>query len=80
MVDDLVGLFAYDTGSTDSGIHDEVLRLKAKEWLHDQSNWRTLSAGIREMFLSEEALDLGYTIEDVHEFVQWMGDYMDFDL
>lgn len=29
LFDALDGLFAYDTGATDSGIHDEALRLRA---------------------------------------------------
>jgi hypothetical protein len=80
--DALDGLFAYDTGAVDSGIHDEALRerciteLKSQIGAHEVAPRLFLSRMIRDMWLSEEALAQGYGIEDVMSFVVWLGDYM----
>ena len=82
--DALSGLYAYDTGATDSGIHDEVLRqkciavinamLKTPSELLFPRLW--LSRLVRDKYLSEEALAQGYGIEDAILFVQWLEEDM----
>lgn len=80
----LEGLYAYDGGSLDSGIKDEALRQKCKEYIKSlplKSSelvprlW--LSRLVRDMWLSEEALEQGYGIEDALKFLQWLQDEMD---
>ena len=81
--DALVGLFAYDEGAHDSGIHDERLRLTAKDRLFAMSTdeFRLfISRLVREQFLSEEALAQRYGLEDVKDFIRWLSQYMDFTL
>lgn len=79
MGDAMEGLFAYDTGCTDSGIHDDALREKVKAWLQAvDEKW--LSRWVREAYLSERALEQGYGIGDVAEFFKWLGDWMDCDV
>ena len=80
---DLIGLFAYDGGATDSGIHDEVLRaeLIAGMKAMSEDEFRLgMSRFVQEHFLSEDALAKRYGIEDVVEFVRWLGDYMETDI
>lgn len=76
----LGGLYAYDTGCVSSGIHDEELRARVKEELaadepHNFLYPPRLSYIAREMFLSDEAIDLGYGMEDFIDFVKWLDDY-----
>ena len=55
--DSLDGLFAYDTGSTDSGIHDEALRERCKahlQGLKDDDRRHLLGKMVAEMWLSEK--------------------------
>ena len=79
----LRALFAYDTGTTDSGIKNEVLRQKCLAAIEAMPRtpfevvprlW--LSRLIRDCFLSEEALAQGYGIEDALTFLRWMEDVM----
>jgi hypothetical protein len=77
-VDDLkdavLGLSAYDMGSTDSGIHDPVLRARVLEILRnmDPQTFRlTVSRLFRDAFLSEDALRAGYGIEDARNLMRW---------
>ena len=79
----LSGLFAFDSGATDSGIHDEVLRSQVKDILHGMAEEEcrlTMSRILRDLFLSEEALAEGYGIEDAAEFIRWLSDRMDTDI
>lgn len=55
----LDGLYAFDTGSTDSGIKDEFLRMKVIEYLEslDQEEFRIIMSNfIRDYFVSHEAI------------------------
>jgi len=66
----LDGLFAYDVGCTDSGIHDEALRAKVIATLHageDGAN-RLLWEFLVTRYRPED----GYTIEDAKEFIRWI--------
>lgn len=77
----LDGLFAYDSGATDSGTHDERLRERviAELAFHRQfPTWRAYLARLaREMWLSEEAIEQGYGCEDAARFLEWLEDRMD---
>ncbi len=84
--DALDGLFAYDTGAVDSGIHDENLRARCIAEIHrhfeddHDAGMLWLSRLTRDMWLSDKALADGYTIEDVQEFIDWLDDRMEFSL
>lgn len=81
LVDGMMGIYAYDTGCVDSGIHDELLRERVKqEFLTSTEGERKLAVIVRENFLSEQALDYGFTLEDVKNFIEWLSEWMDFDL
>lgn len=75
----LAGLFAYDIGCTDSGIHDKVLRASVKGVLAiiDPGDFTRM---VREMWFTEEKIAKGYTAKDAYEFMQWLNDEMDYDL
>lgn len=71
----MLGFFAYDTGSPDSGIKDHDLKVKCHEWyysLPDEQHRPLLSRLAREAFLTEEAIEQGYGIEDVAKFNEWI--------
>jgi len=81
LMDALSGLFAYDSGATDSGIHDEELRARVIEEIRSDAGQFSLfgdrvSRLAREMFLTDEAIDEGYGLEDVQLFANWLDDYM----
>lgn len=85
LTDALDGLHAYDTGSTDSGIHDEALRAKCiaelRRHLDSADEGRLfISRLLRNMWLSDHALAQGYGYEDLLGFVEWLSDYMELDL
>ena len=78
----LDGLFAYDGGATDSGIHDEGLRARCitalKEHRAAAEQWRPFVARlVRDMWLSDEAIGQGYGLEDALEFTEWLEERMD---
>lgn len=87
----LIGIYAYDTGCTDSGIHDEFLRQTCRERLRELTTQKVegylmdasvlfLSRMMRESFLSEESLKFGYSLGEVKEFVGWLSERMGYDL
>ena len=78
----LDGMFAYDTGCVDSGIKDEIKRQEIIKLLrsdYDLAN-KKLAKFVLTHFLSEEASQQGYGLEDVKSFITWLGDYMEFDV
>lgn len=82
--DALDGLFAYDTGATDSGIKDEKLRQQCKEYMqsmprepHELVPRVWFSRLVREMWLDEVRLAQGYGIEDAIAFLRWLDDEME---
>lgn len=80
-IDKLIGLYAYDTGCNDSGIHDELLRNKLKTKLKNDPNiYKTLGIFLREAFLTDSALAKGHSLEDVIAFVNWLDEYMQIEL
>lgn len=79
LFDSLSGLHAYDSGCVDSGIKNEVLRDEVKEYLDNlsENEFRlTMTEFIREYYVSEKAVEKGYGIEDVAEFIDWLRDKM----
>jgi len=83
LYDALTGLSAYDAGATDSGIQDEVLRRKVIEHLNslDEQEFRlVISRYVRDTYLTDEALQQGYGLEDVIEFAGWMSTEMGMDI
>ncbi len=78
----LDGLYAYDCGCTDSGIHNEKLKNEVIIHLQNLSEDELrilLSEFLREYFLTEDALRQGYGIEDVSRFIEWLAEDMDTD-
>lgn len=78
--DALNGLYSYDTGCVDFGIHDEYLRDRVIEILRAMSETEFrlfMSKRIRESYLSDEALTKSYGIEDVARFIEWLDERMD---
>ena len=78
----IIGLYAYDTGSVDSGIKDNTKKEELKNWLSewlskDKEFYKQFSRYIREEFLSEEALEQGYRLENVASFLKWLDYEMD---
>jgi hypothetical protein len=80
----LDGLFAYDSGSTDSGIHDEDLRARCIAEMQARTGPLSVSPDpflarmLRDMWLSEEALAQGYGTEAALRFIDWLDERMDF--
>jgi len=75
----LLGLFAYDEGATDSGIHDETLRemcVQRIESMSDEEFRTELSIIVRDAFLIPSAMEQGYGIEDVASFIRWLDNEM----
>jgi hypothetical protein len=94
--DALEGIYAYDMGCVDSGIHDEALKRRCREeldrrkqeLLHERevpgpkrtADRRFWAERLGDMYLSDEAIDQGYGVDDVVEFVNWLGREMFYDL
>jgi hypothetical protein len=75
LYDALDGLFAYDTGSVDSGIHDELLRERViahLKGLSDDERIAVLGDFVRTTYTAEA----GFTEEDGMEFAEWLSDRM----
>lgn len=80
----LDGLFAYDSGATDSGIHDPALKERVKAELnwgnrdHDviRATNARLSRIARQLYLTDEQIEQGYGLEDIRHFAVWLDDGM----
>lgn len=76
VLSDLEAIWAYDQGSTDSGVHDERLRARRIAELREANPWenaearRVLSEWVSEQYLSAEALAAGYGWEDALGFLK----------
>lgn len=72
------GLSAYDTGCVDSGIHDPELKQRFVETLKyaisDDERRPTVARMVRDMWLSDEAIEQGYGAEDARRFIDWLDD------
>jgi len=79
----LDGLYAYDQGSKDSGIHDEALRARCiahmRQWPVGEFELMPtaeVSRMVRDMWLSDEAIGQGYGIESAFGFTRWLCEMM----
>ena len=70
----MVGFFAYDTGCTDSGIHDEVAKEDLFNQMHKEQGIAKIVTEYARWLLSEEGEKNGYTLEDVRAFIDWLDD------
>ncbi len=77
----LDGLYAYDSGCVSSGIRDELLRVRCIEELRRRANLSDerefFSKLVRDMWLTDEAIEQGYGIESALGFVRWLDERMD---
>lgn len=62
--DALDGLFAYDNGATDSGIHDDALRAKCRAAVADNPK-------LIQQFATELYGKPPYRDEDRQDFIEW---------
>lgn len=83
LLDALLGLYAYDTGSLDSGIHDEALRARVvaelRRRLEDHPHHLlgcdpATTRLVRDGLISDERIAEGYCLEDLASFVTWLTD------
>lgn len=75
--DAIDGLSAYDGGAVSSGIHDEQLRTEVQRTVADMDpteRRKTLSRIMRDLFLTDEAIELGYGWEDARRLGDWFDD------
>lgn len=77
-LDAIIGLKLYDTGATDAGIKDDELKDKCSKFMSDNID-------LVDKWLNEYVADLlattdyNYTLEDVHELIEWLGGELDYD-
>lgn len=74
--DAIDGLFAYDTGATDSGIHDEALRERVVAYLRslgERAAMAKLATIGRELYLTDAKIAQGYGLEDAAELWRWFA-------
>jgi len=79
LFDAIDGLFAYDTGCVDSGIHDETLRERVKRELEADCSASQL-VGPRLTAFARRYVEAPYSLEDMASFIRWLADYMDIEL
>jgi hypothetical protein len=81
--DALDGLRAYDRGAADSGIHDELLRVKCIKVLKDQplrpgQLWPdVLSRIVADLCFADEQAIRRYGCEDAYGFMDWLVEEME---
>lgn len=83
LYDLLSGMYAYDMGDVDSGLHDETLRSLVIDDLTNLSDYNfriIMSRFVREYFLSESALVEGYGVGDAASFIDWLGTHMQIEV
>lgn len=78
LFDALDGLFAYDGGATDSGIHDESLRKEVFDFIREEAKREsTFHPSILTEFVKQHYADPPYGLEDIKEFIEWLeGQYV----
>lgn len=77
----LLGLFAFDTGCTQAKTCDEKLRTRVIEEINkglvENQLFTTRMARIaRDLWLSDEAIESGYGLEDIRVFINWLDETM----
>jgi hypothetical protein len=70
----LDGLFAYDMGFTDSGIHDERLRQRVIAEIKAERGEN--KAGPRLTRFAARFVEPPCTLEDMAAFIEWLDDHM----
>lgn len=83
----LEAIYAYDTGSVDSGVRDETLRKELVEHIDASEDASAnivsddfriaLSRYVTDIMLSQRSVEAGYGWEDVLGFLRWIdsGEY-----
>lgn len=77
LMDALDGLSAWDAGCVSSGIHDDELKERCKEYLRSLSatDRRLILGRIgRNLYLTDQRLEQGYGLEDIAGFTRWLDD------
>jgi hypothetical protein len=77
--DALDGFQSYDSGATDSGIHDEALRARARTTLlamDEDTRRRFLARHVRDYFLTEDWIEQGYGVIDAIDFLEWYSRFV----
>ncbi len=71
-------LSAYDSGCTDSGIHDQDMRQAVKDYLESLTDdqYRVAVGRIAAEKLDESSLWCGYSIEDVVSLHEWLEELL----
>ena len=83
LTENLDKLYAYDTGCTDSGIKNEGLRntmINCIKNLPEDEFRIFITLYVRDKFLTSEAIKEGYGLEDVKKFIEWLDEYMDYEI
>ena len=77
LFDSLDGLFAYDSGSTDSGIKDNELKKRVFTYLNQQCTEYQLYPDILTEFVKKHYMKPPYGLEDVKNFLEWYDNNID---
>lgn len=70
----MIGLLADDLGATDSGIHDEDAKANLFKNFSTEQKIPKIITEYATWLLSEKGKALGYTLSDVKDFLDWLGD------
>jgi hypothetical protein len=73
----LDGLFAYDSGSVSSGIHEPGLKRDVMLYLLGQCGPHELYPDIAAEFLRDYYLSPPYGIEDAKKFIEWLDENLE---
>ncbi|MBP2652640.1 MAG: hypothetical protein H6Q73_209 [Firmicutes bacterium] len=71
----LDSLYAFDEGATDSGINDKITKNKIRQYLAQMLEMDLvllITSFVREYYLSDSAINSGYSIIDVLAFLEWL--------
>ena len=77
--EELDGLYAYDEGDTEISIIDPKLREQVRTQLvamGDDQLRLFLAVRVRDTFLSDDALEDGFGLEDVVAFADWFEQFL----
>lgn len=74
-LDRMEGLFAYDTGCTDSGARDDQFKYSLRIATDNEKS--KLLTELAKQYLNSKQ---GYTIEDIRSLITWADDELDFDI
>src|SRR4051812_48895938 len=76
LFDAIDAIKAHDGGAFDSGVKDEELRHEVRAYLGGlpAEQRRLLLSKYARRFLTDESLSLGYGLDDVLAFIQWINE------